>query len=127
MICQRGAVSDERLRVDSSRMVVVGNATMLDPATRLAVDQDFIAASLNWMLRFMTVPNARMPRCPSTWRNESPMAREALACCTIIATAPAICSRVLSGDSAALSRVVSARLRGMRGNRRAVFGTLPRA
>ena len=47
---ERGAVSDERLRVDSARMVVVGNASMLDPATRLGVHQDFIAASLNWML-----------------------------------------------------------------------------
>lgn len=47
---ERGAVSDERLRVDSARMVVVGNATMLDPATRLGVHQDFISSSLNWML-----------------------------------------------------------------------------
>lgn len=47
---ERGAVSDERLRVDSARMVVVGNATMLDPATRLAVHQDFISSSLNWMI-----------------------------------------------------------------------------
>ncbi|MFZ4596262.1 MAG: DUF7088 domain-containing protein [Verrucomicrobiaceae bacterium] len=47
---ERGAVSDERLRVDSTRMVVVGNATMLDPSTRLGVHQDFIAACLNWML-----------------------------------------------------------------------------
>ena len=47
---ERGAVSDERLRVDSSRMVVVGNSSMLDPLTRLGVHQDFIAASLNWMM-----------------------------------------------------------------------------
>lgn len=47
---ERGAVSDERLRVDSARMVVVGNASMLDPATRLGVHQDFISSSLNWML-----------------------------------------------------------------------------
>lgn len=47
---ERGAVSDERLRVDSARMVVVGNATMLNPATRLGVHQDFISSSLNWML-----------------------------------------------------------------------------
>jgi hypothetical protein len=47
---ERGHVSDERLRVDSSRMVVVGNALILEPATRLAVHQDFIAASLNWMM-----------------------------------------------------------------------------
>lgn len=47
---ERGAVSDERLRVDSARMVVVGNETLLNPATRLAVDQDFISSSINWML-----------------------------------------------------------------------------
>lgn len=47
---ERGAVSDERLRVDSSRMVVVANALLLDPETRLAVHQDFIASSLNWMI-----------------------------------------------------------------------------
>ncbi len=47
---ERGAVSDERLRVDSSRMVVVGNALLLDPKSRLAVHQDFIAASFNWMM-----------------------------------------------------------------------------
>jgi hypothetical protein len=47
---ERGAVNDERLRVDSSRMVVVGNASMLDPMTRLGVHQDFVSASLNWMM-----------------------------------------------------------------------------
>jgi gliding motility-associatede transport system auxiliary component len=47
---ERGFVADERLRVDSSRMVVIGNAEMLDPATRLAVHQDFISSCLNWML-----------------------------------------------------------------------------
>ena len=50
MSVERGAVSDERLRVDSARMVVVGNATMLDPATRLGVHQDFISSSLNWLI-----------------------------------------------------------------------------
>ena len=47
---ERGAVADERLRVDSARLVVVGNASLLDRQTRLAQNQDFIAASLNWML-----------------------------------------------------------------------------
>jgi hypothetical protein len=31
-------------------MVVVGNASMLDPATRLGVHQDFISSSLNWLI-----------------------------------------------------------------------------
>lgn len=59
---ERGAVSDERLRVDSSRMVVVGNALLLDPETRLAVHQDFISSSLNWMIareRFIGAPPKR--------------------------------------------------------------------
>lgn len=47
---ERGAVQDERLRVDSARMVVVSNATLLDAQTRQAENQDFLAASLNWML-----------------------------------------------------------------------------
>jgi hypothetical protein len=47
---ERGHVSDERLAVESSRMVVVGNALLLDPSTRLAVHQDFVASSLNWMM-----------------------------------------------------------------------------
>ncbi len=47
---ERGAVEDERLRVDSSRLVVVGNAALLDARTRLAPNQDFLAASVNWMM-----------------------------------------------------------------------------
>ena len=47
---ERGAVADERLRVDSSRIVVVGNATLLDPRTRLSTNQDFLSACLNWMM-----------------------------------------------------------------------------
>ena len=47
---ERGHVSDERLRMDSSRMVVVGNAELLNPELRLAVHQDFVSACLNWML-----------------------------------------------------------------------------
>lgn len=59
---ERGAVGDERLRVDSARMVVVGNALLLDPATRLASHQDFVSASLNWMMnreRLMGIPPKR--------------------------------------------------------------------
>ena len=47
---ERGAAPDERLRVDSSRMVVAGNAEMLNPKTMLAESRDFAAASLNWMI-----------------------------------------------------------------------------
>jgi len=47
---ERGAVSDERLRLESCRMVVVGNASLLDKQSALAVNRDFVAASLNWIL-----------------------------------------------------------------------------
>ena len=47
---ERGAVQDESVRVDSARMVVVGNSSLLDAQTRLAVNQDFLASSVNWML-----------------------------------------------------------------------------
>ncbi len=47
---ERGAVSDERLRVDSCRMVVVGNASLLDKKSALAVNRDFVGASLNWIV-----------------------------------------------------------------------------
>ena len=47
---ERGAAADQRVRTDSSRMVVVGNASLLDRQTSLAISRDFVAASLNWML-----------------------------------------------------------------------------
>lgn len=59
---ERGHVRDARLNVDSARMVVVGNALMLDPATRLANHQDFISNSLNWMTnrdRLIGIPPKR--------------------------------------------------------------------
>lgn len=47
---ERGTTSDERLRLESCRMVIVGNAAMLDKQSALAVNRDFISASLNWIL-----------------------------------------------------------------------------
>lgn len=47
---ERGSVTDERLRVDSCRMVVTGNSSLLDKKTALAVNRDFVAASLNWIV-----------------------------------------------------------------------------
>ena len=47
---ERGSVADERLRVDSCRLVVVGNSYMLDKKSALAVNRDFVAASLNWIV-----------------------------------------------------------------------------
>jgi len=47
---ERGTVTDERLRVDSCRMVIVGNASLLDKQSALAVNRDFVSASLNWIV-----------------------------------------------------------------------------
>jgi len=47
---ERGSVHDERLKVESCRMVVVGNSTLLEPQSALAVNRDFVASALNWML-----------------------------------------------------------------------------
>ena len=47
---ERGTVADERLREESCRMVVVGNAALLDKQSALAVNRDFVAASLNWII-----------------------------------------------------------------------------
>ena len=47
---ERGAVKDESQRADSSRMVVVSNSTLLDKQTMLAVNRDFVAAGLNWLM-----------------------------------------------------------------------------
>lgn len=47
---ERGALLNEGKRADSSRMVVTGNATLLDKQTMLAVSRDFVAAGLNWLM-----------------------------------------------------------------------------
>jgi ABC-type uncharacterized transport system involved in gliding motility auxiliary subunit len=47
---ERGTVTDEKQRVDSCRMVVVGNSSMLDKKSALAVNRDFVAGSLNWII-----------------------------------------------------------------------------
>ncbi len=56
---ERGSAPDERLRVDSSRMVVVGNADMLNPQSMLEESFDFTTCALNWMSnreRLMNIP-----------------------------------------------------------------------
>ena len=47
---ERGVSTDAGKNVDSSRLVVVGNPTLLDQTTMLAVNRDFVAASLNWII-----------------------------------------------------------------------------
>ena len=56
---ERGALGDETQRADTSRMVVVSNATLLDKQTMLAVSRDFAAAGLNWLMNresFIGIP-----------------------------------------------------------------------
>lgn len=45
-----GAVNDARLRVDSSRMIVLGNSEIINPEKTVPANIDFISASLNWLL-----------------------------------------------------------------------------
>ena len=45
-----GGVDDPALRVESARMVVVGNDALIEPNTMVGANYDFVTASLNWML-----------------------------------------------------------------------------
>lgn len=47
---ERGASSDQRVGVDSARLVVVANSLLLDPKMQVAVGRDFVSGSLNWMM-----------------------------------------------------------------------------
>ncbi|MGI9239637.1 MAG: Gldg family protein [Verrucomicrobiales bacterium] len=47
---ERGGVADSPVRLDSSRMVVVANGTLLDPDTASNSNVDFVLSSLNWVL-----------------------------------------------------------------------------
>ena len=47
---ERGAARDARIRIKSSRLVVVANATLLDPENYLANNENFVANSINWLL-----------------------------------------------------------------------------
>jgi ABC-type uncharacterized transport system involved in gliding motility auxiliary subunit len=48
---ERGASRDPLVAVDSSRMVVIGNSSMLDPDMLVPQNYDFMNAALNWMLQ----------------------------------------------------------------------------
>ncbi len=48
---ERGASRDAQISVDSSRMVVIGNCSLMDPDLVLPENQDFINSSLNWLLQ----------------------------------------------------------------------------
>ena len=47
---ERGGDAEAPVRLESSRLVVVGNGTLLDPDSLSATNADFILSSLNWAL-----------------------------------------------------------------------------
>ena len=47
---EQGAALDARIRIKSSRLVVVANATLLDPENYLPNNENFVANSINWLL-----------------------------------------------------------------------------
>jgi hypothetical protein len=47
---ERGAASDARIRIDSSRLVAVGNGTLLDPGKLHEKNLDFVSNALNWLI-----------------------------------------------------------------------------
>jgi len=57
---EKGASEDLRLRLDASRMVVIGNGSLLDPDHTTHTNTSFILAGLNWMLdreRLIGIPH----------------------------------------------------------------------
>ena len=47
---EKGAVSDDRVRVDSSRLIAVGSSAFLSNQTITEADMDFVLNGLNWLL-----------------------------------------------------------------------------
>ncbi len=48
---EKNAVNDPRLRIDSSRLIVTGNANLLDSSPhRIKQNYDFFLSAINWML-----------------------------------------------------------------------------
>ena len=47
---EKGALSNERIQVDSSRLIVVGNATFIGNTALTEADLDFFLSGLNWLL-----------------------------------------------------------------------------
>ena len=45
-----GATEDQRLRLETSRMAVIGNARLLDPDVATATNADFVTSAINWVL-----------------------------------------------------------------------------
>jgi ABC-type uncharacterized transport system involved in gliding motility auxiliary subunit len=49
-LAEKGALPDQSVSMDTSRMVVVGNSTFLTNEALTEANVDFVLASLNWML-----------------------------------------------------------------------------
>ena len=48
---ERGASRDAQISMDSSRMVVLGNCSLMDPDLVLPENQDFVHSCINWLLQ----------------------------------------------------------------------------
>ncbi len=48
---ERGASRDAQISMDSSRMVVIANCSLLDPDILLRENQDFVNSCVNWLLQ----------------------------------------------------------------------------
>ncbi|HWL52435.1 MAG TPA: GldG family protein [Chthoniobacteraceae bacterium] len=47
---EQGAASDERVQVDTSRLIVVGNTAFLTNEAMTSADLDFVLSGLNWLM-----------------------------------------------------------------------------
>jgi len=47
---EKGALSDERVQVDSSRLIVVGNSAFINDQALTTADLDFVLSGVNWLL-----------------------------------------------------------------------------
>ncbi len=50
MSAEQGAASDERVQVDTSRLIVVGNTAFLTNEAMTAADLDFVLSGFNWLM-----------------------------------------------------------------------------
>jgi ABC-type uncharacterized transport system involved in gliding motility auxiliary subunit len=64
---EKGALNDERVEVESSRMVVVGNSAFISNQALTTADLDFVLSSVNWLLN----RNALIGIAPKAVRNFS--------------------------------------------------------
>jgi ABC-type uncharacterized transport system involved in gliding motility auxiliary subunit len=47
---EKGGISEDRVRVDSSRLIVIGNASFITNSVLTEADLDFVLSGINWLL-----------------------------------------------------------------------------